>query len=53
MLTGGGLVTVHERNSGVYVFHGCFLEGGDSIIKCLLLGDLASEAARQLRSFSG
>ena len=44
-------MTTNERDSGVAVVHGCFSEGGDS--KRLLLGAFASEAARQLTSFSG
>ena len=31
-LTFGGLVTVKEHNSKVTVVHGCFTEGGDSIL---------------------
>ena len=46
-------MTVNERDLGVYVLHGCFPERGDSIVKCLLFGALASESARQLWSFSG
>ena len=43
-----------ERDWRVTVVHGCFSEGGDSILsKCLLLGAFASETARQLTSFSG
>ena len=47
----GSLVTAIERDSGVDVVHGCFPERGD-FIKSLLLGALASEAAKQLKSFS-
>ena len=44
----------NERGSRVAVVHRCFPEGSDSIYsKCLLLGAFASEAARQLTSFSG
>ena len=44
----------NERDSKVTVVHGCFPEGGDTIYsKRLLLGVFASEAARQLTSFSG
>ena len=54
-LTCGGLVMANERESRVAVVHGCFPEGSDSILsaKRLLLGAFASEAARQLVSFSG
>ena len=38
----------NERDSRVTVVHGCFPEGGDSILRVF-----ASEAARQLTSFSG
>ena len=38
----------NERHSRVAVVHGCFPEGGDSILSAF-----ASEAARQLMSFSG
>ena len=27
-----GLLTANERHSGVDVVHGCFMEGGDSIL---------------------
>ena len=47
-----GLVTANELDSEVEVVHGCFPERGDSI-KRLFFGALASEAVRQLRSFSG
>ena len=44
----------NERDLRVAVVHGCFPEGGDSIYsKRLLLRAFASEAARQLTSFSG
>ena len=43
------LVTANERDSGVAVVHGCFPEGGDSILS----GALASEVVKQLSSFSG
>ena len=43
-------MTVNEL---VAVVHRCFSERGDSIFKRLFLGALASEAARQLTSFSG
>ena len=44
----------NEIDSRVAVVHGCFPERGDSIYsKALLLGAIASEAARQLTSFSG
>ena len=47
-------MTANERDSIVAVVHGCLSEGGDSILyKRLLLGAFASEAARQLTSFSG
>ena len=43
----------NERDSRVAVVHGCFPEGGDSILlKRLLLGAFASEAARQLTRVS-
>ena len=45
-------MTANERDSKVAVVHGCFPEGSDSILR-FLLGAFASEAARQLRSFSG
>ena len=37
-------MTVHERDSRV-VAHGCFSDGGDSILSAFLLGAFASEAA--------
>ena len=40
----------NERDSRVAVVHGCFTEGGDSILSAFTF---ASEAARQLTSFSG
>ena len=45
----------NERDWRVAVVHGCFPEGGDSILtsKRFLLGGFASEAARRLTSFSG
>ena len=44
----------NERDSRVAVVHGCFPEGGDSILSAFSSGPLtASEAARQLTSFSG
>ena len=47
-------MTANERDSRVAVVHGCFPEGGDSILyKRLLLGAFASEAARLLTTFSG
>ena len=45
-------MTANERDSGVAVVYGCFSEGGDSILSAFL-GAFASEAARQLTSFSG
>ena len=45
-------MTANERDSKVVVVHGYFSERGDSILR-LLLGAIASEAARQLTSFSG
>ena len=49
-----GLVMANERVSGVDVVHGCFPEGDDSIYsKRLFFRALASEAVRQLSSFSG
>ena len=47
-------MTAKELDSRVAVVHGCFSEKrGDSYYsKHLLLGDIASEAARQLTSFS-
>ena len=47
------LVTVNELDSGVTVVHERFSERGGSILKRLLLEAIASEAARQLTSFSG
>ena len=43
-----------ELDSGVDVTHGCFTEGGDSILGVFdLLVALASEAATQVTSYSG
>ena len=33
---GGGLVTAKERDMRVAVVHGCFSEGGDSILSALI-----------------
>ena len=47
-------MTVNKLDSRVVVVHRCFSERGDSVlIKRLLLGAFASEAARQLTSFFG
>ena len=45
-------MTAKELDSGVDAMHGCFTEGGDSILG-LLLGALMSEAATQVTSFLG
>ena len=42
-------MTANELDSRVVVVHECFSERGDTLI----LGAIASEAARQLTSFSG
>ena len=44
----------NERDSRVAVVHGCFTEGGDSILSAFTWEPLpVHEAARQLTSFSG
>ena len=44
---------VNERDLRVAVVHGCFSRRQRFYSKRLLLGAFASEAARQLTSFSG
>ena len=46
-------MTANEQVSGVAVVYGYFLGGYSIIYKRLLLGTFASEAVRQLTSFSG
>ena len=46
-------MTANERGSGVDVVHERFPEKKRFYSKCLLLGAIANEAARQLTSFSG
>ena len=46
------MLTRDGPDSRVCVIHGCFSEGGNSI-QVSYLEALVSEAARQLRSFSG
>ena len=46
-------MSANELDSRVVVVHRCFSERGDSILSVFFLGALASEAARQLTSFSG
>ena len=38
-----GLVTANERDSGVAVVHGCFPEGGDSILSVFSSGPLQAK----------
>ena len=46
-------MTANELDSRVAVVHGCFSERGDSILRAFsCMGAFASEAARQLTSFS-
>ena len=40
-----------ERDLRFAVVHGCFPEGGDSILSAFSWGAFASEAARKLTSF--
>ena len=41
------------KRARLTVVHRCFSEGSDSILSAFSLGAFASEAARQLTSFSG
>ena len=42
-LTCGGLVMANERDSRVAVVHGCFSEGGDSILSAFYSGPLPAK----------